>query len=305
MTRIGPISADRSETGKSEAPRHRASSFCPIRAHPFNPFPPRPIPESTRVLTLILILVLLWFGLTAFLAAWTLWFQAYIYSEAVDRIYWRAPIAGTVLALFFALWVWLDYGTDSRFRTLFEFTTRQERDYDKLLVETDSGITETYLRGKTERGGVVYFKDGNRAAGQLKGRPLKVTVTDEGRQLVFEPERDANGHFLVRPNKSLRYVNKDTGREMEEGYLGQVSTFRWWWLFQNLFINLLHFVFWWACLWLVLKFQFWHAFGIAAVAWLAMTLFVLPPLLNLAEQSAKDRSPSPAAAMIRAFEPRA
>jgi hypothetical protein len=245
-----------------------------------------------RVWTLILILLLIWFGFSVFLTAWTLWFQAYIYSEAVDRIYCRGPAAGAALGLFFTLWVWLDYGTDSRFRTLFEFSARESWEYKKLIVETDAGQTETYLSGKTDRGGLTYYKDGHRTAGTLPSRPNKVTVTDEkdGRQLVFEPERDSKGHFLVRPGESLRYINKDSGRVMLEGQLGQVSTFRWWWLFQNLFINLLHLAVWWACLWLVLKFQFWHSFGMAIVAWLAVTLFMLPPLLNLAEETAKART---------------
>ena len=113
-------------------------------------------------------------------------------------------------------------------------------------------------------------------------------MTEGKKELVFEPERDAKGKFLARPNEGLRYVNKETGQVMTEGQLGQVSTFRWWWLIQNLFVNLLHFVVWCVCLWLLLKFQFWHAFGMAVVAWLAMTLFVLPPLLDQAENTGKQ-----------------
>ena len=34
-----------------------------------------------------------------FLFAWTLWFQAYIYTEPATQLWWRAPAAGTALAL--------------------------------------------------------------------------------------------------------------------------------------------------------------------------------------------------------------
>jgi hypothetical protein len=243
------------------------------------------------VLTLSLYLLLLWFGLTAILAAWTLWFQAYIYSEAVEKIWWRAPAAGGALSVFFLLWVWLDYGTTGRYRGLLEVSFRQDQEpYKEMTVESEGGRKETYKRATIGRGEIVYFKDGHADSGRMPTRPQKIIVTENGQQVVFEPERDAKGKFLIRTNESLRYVNKETGRVMVEGQLGKVSTFRWWWLFSNLFVNLLHFVAWGVCLWLLLKFQFWHSFGMAMAAWLAMTLFVLPPLLTLAEETGQART---------------
>jgi hypothetical protein len=249
----------------------------------------------------MLFVALLWVVLVVFLAAWTLWFQAYIYSEPVGQIYWRAPAAGTVLGAFFLLWVWLDYSSEppGRFRGLFEFSARQDEDpYKELIVETNDGREETYTRFRNIRGQWTYQRDGK----EIPTRPKKITAVKDGQKLIFEPEMDAQGHFKARANESLRYVNKDTGRVMLEGQFGQISTFRWWWLFQNLFLNFVHFVVWLACLWLVLKFQFWHSFGMAFVGWLAMTLFVLPPLLNRAEEAARHHATVPAAPAAPAGE---
>ncbi len=242
------------------------------------------------MLTLSLYLLLLWFGLSVILAAWTLWFQAYIYSEPVEKIWWRAPAAGGALSVFFLLWVWLDYGTTGRYRGLFEFSVRQDQEpYKEMTIEVEGGRKETYKRSKIGRGEIVYFKDGHADSGKMPARPQKIIVTEGGREIEYVPERDAKGHFQERSNQPLRYIHKETGRVMVEGQLGMVSTFRWWWLFSNLFVNLLHFIAWGACLWLLLKFQFWHSFGMAMVAWLAMTLFILPPLLNLAEETGQQR----------------
>ena len=42
------------------------------------------------------------------------------------------------------------------------------------------------------------------------------------------------------------------------------------------------------CLWLLLHFQFWHAFGQAVVIWLALTLFILPPMFSRVEETAQE-----------------
>ena len=72
---------------------------------------------------------------------------------------------------------------------------------------------------------------------------------------------------------------------MLEGDLGEVSQFHWDWLFLNLFFNLFFFVLWFAGLWLLLRYQWSHAFGLALVFWVAMTLIVVPMILDYAEQA--------------------
>ena len=55
---------------------------------------------------------------------------------------------------------------------------------------------------------------------------------------------------------------------------------------------------WFVCLWLLLRFQWSHALGLAVAFWAAMTLFVLPPLLTRAEEVARQRAGTKTAALL-------
>ena len=57
----------------------------------------------------------------------------------------------------------------------------------------------------------------------------------------------------------------------------------------NLFLNVVHAILWFLCLWLLLRFQWGHAFGLACVAWLVLTFF-LPPLFKRTEDLAKQKA---------------
>jgi hypothetical protein len=54
----------------------------------------------------------------------------------------------------------------------------------------------------------------------------------------------------------------------------------------NLFFNFGHLIVWFLGLWLLLRFQWGHALGFAVVAWLVMTLTILPMLLSYAGAAA-------------------
>jgi hypothetical protein len=110
----------------------------------------------------------------------------------------------------------------------------------------------------------------------------KVVKAQAGATFEFEPERDANGNFRRDPGQDLRYNDKN-GRFIDEGNPGQVQQFRWDWLLWNVFFHIFHLGLWFAGLWLVLRFQWSHALGFAVCLWLAMTLIVIPMLLNYAE----------------------
>jgi hypothetical protein len=138
------------------------------------------------------------------------------------------------------------------------------------------------------------YRDKNRRL--LPDRPDKIIVVEGGQQHVFLPERDAKGHFKVAPGESLRYYEEGAkGRYMVEGQWGRVASYRFGRLVLDLFLNLLHFVVWWLVLWLLLRFQWSHALGLAVAFWAVMTLFVLPPLLTRAEEVARQRAGTQAA----------
>lgn len=240
---------------------------------------------------LLLVLLVVWVLLIGFLAIWTVGFQGYIYTEPVKNIEWRAPIAGTVLALFLTGWIFLDYSSPTSYRTLVEFNPEIALPpYKEFRIVTQEGNEELYKQAKDARGRVIYQKDGKSNGPQPPGRPVRVIVKEDDQDVAFEPDRDTKGRFKIEPGTLLTYRD-NKGRVMEEGQLGRVSTFRTTNLVANLLLNTVHFALWFVVLWLVLEYRWEHAFGLAIVFYLAAMLFLLPPMLSKAEEVASPGIP--------------
>ena len=73
---------------------------------------------------------------------------------------------------------------------------------------------------------------------------------------------------------------------------GQVTTYRFGVLLMALILNFGFLIVWFVCLWLLLRFQWSHALGLAFVAWL-ISLFILPMILTQAEKVRKENLPPP------------
>ena len=91
--------------------------------------------------TLVLIVLVVFVVLSLVLAAWTMFFQGYIYSEPVEAIYWRAPAAGAALTLYLCIWIAFDYSSinnpsdkEGRYRTLFDYSATETITYEKLTI---------------------------------------------------------------------------------------------------------------------------------------------------------------------------
>jgi hypothetical protein len=235
------------------------------------------------VVGLILTLAVVWVVLTLVLAAWTLWFQGYIYNEPTPGILWRAPAAGTALVLALLVWVFFDYRAPGLYRTLIEFSPYEDSEYKQLQVVTKNR-KETYQLRKNARG-MNEYRNTNAGGPALPGRPDKVIVTEDGQPYTFEPDKGKSG------DSTLRYLDS-RGMVMLEGQLGRVRTFHAGWLLGNLLLNFVQLLAWWLCLWLLLRFQWSHALGLAVVFWGVMILLVMPLVLTKAEEVAKSRTPA-------------
>jgi hypothetical protein len=224
-----------------------------------------------------------WAGLVVLLWAGSVWFQGYIYSEPAAQLAWSAPVAGTVLALFFALWCAIDYRSPERYTDLFHFNPREVHDpYSELwAVKGTNSVRYTLTKDSLGR---PDYRDSN-------GKPIpthsdKIIVKENGEEIVFEPERDSSGNYKTRTGRSLLYHDA-RGREMSEDTLGQLSTFRWGVFLGSIFLNLFNLALWFACLWLLLRFQWSHALGLAFVFWIISTVLIVPTLLAKVETVAK------------------
>jgi hypothetical protein len=260
--------------------------------------PPR---AGVDVLSLILVLLLVWFVLTVVLAMGTLFFQAYIYTEPTEGMMWRAPAAATGIMLTILLWAYLDYQHPGRYGTLWEFSPTEDTYYKSLIVPRRDGKEDVYKKVARQRGGYEYMGS-NFGDRPIPSRPDKViAVTEDGERIAFEPDRDAKGKFKTVEGQSLVYRSA-TGEVMEEGQLGSVRKFFPGRLFLNLFLNFLHLVAWFACLWLLLRFQWSHAFGLAVAIWVVMILFILPQVLDRTERVAKPTGATGARTVWRGGE---
>jgi hypothetical protein len=226
--------------------------------------------------------VLLWAALAVLLYAGVTWFQGYVYSEPEAGMFWRAPLAAAVLTLFWAFWGMLDYRSPGTYPAPFEFSTGDERRYEKLEAEKGGKVTAYRLDKSSGE-----FRDSARRP--LPSHPDAIIVEEDGERVRFEPQRDAQGNFKIDAGESLRYIDP-SGRVMSEASVGQVTTFRRGLFLGYILLTALHFAAWFACLWLVLRFQSAHALGLAVVFWLVTSLVIMPMVLGRVEAAARPSS---------------
>jgi hypothetical protein len=244
------------------------------------------------VLNLILVFAVVGAALLGFLWGGTRWFQGYIYSEPVEQVYWRAPAAAAVLLLFLGFWGYVDYRAPGRYVSLFDFSPTENLPHFKELWGEKAGKRTLYKLTREANGAIVYRDDRHRP---MPSRLDAVIAKEDSDEVRFEAERDAQGNYKIdRGHDNPRYRDK-RGRELSNG---QISRFYWGRLLANLFLNLLHLAVWFACLWLLLHYQWPHALGLAVIFWLVMTIVIVPMLLNQVESVARKRAAPPSAAQL-------
>jgi hypothetical protein len=250
---------------------------------------------SFLVLSLFLIMLVVFVVLSLLLAAWTMFFQGYIYSEPVEAIYWRAPAAGAALTLFLSVWVAFDYRSiqnrndEGRYRPLHEVSSSETETYEYLTIVYRDHTKDQYVRQGNDK---YHNKSGKEPMSKAK---LQIIAKHkDGDEHVFKP---------VEKDGKVRYVEDgQPARVMEEDYIGQIRIFHFGWLVVTLLLNFGFSIVWFLSLWLLLRFQWSHALGLAFGFWL-ISLFVLPMILTQAEKVRKERLPPPQATPTTSFDP--
>jgi len=118
-----------------------------------------------------------------------------------------------------------------------------------------------------------------------------IEFTHDGQQYRFEPkEVEAGSYPMFVSPEGWRMKVYETGPD------GIPDIFRTGRFIANLTLNLVHLVLWFACLWLLLRFQWSHALGLAFCLWLLVTIVILPLMLSYAAQVAQNRHRASASA---------
>jgi hypothetical protein len=249
---------------------------------------------ETLVLGLLLTFLLVFLGIATLLWAGTLFFQGYLYSEPASGLYWRAPAAGAVLALFLALWCYLDYRHPGRYNaTWFEPSASDDEVFDKFW--SVKGNRQILYQAHKSARGLIEYRDAN-------GRPWSrsdaeglveaiIVENKDGQRLRFDAELTADKKFKAGPGEPIRYVEVEPPyRVMTETAIGKLPVSHTSETLAKIVLSLFHLGLWFACLWVLLQFQWSHALGLAVVVWLALTLTLLPIIFTKTETAAQQRA---------------
>jgi hypothetical protein len=231
----------------------------------------------------LLVFLLLLAGLTVLFWAGTLFFQGYIYSEPVEQLSWRAPVAGLAMTLVMVLWCFLDHRSHGHYPAPLEFRASEDEEF-KSFWSVKQGKEIPYV-GKPNAKGILQYYD---QRGDIWKRSdtegvveAIVVETQDGQKIRFDADLTKDGKFKTEKGEPVRYLEAGGRRRiMEDSSIGRVTTTRRGLLAGYALLNLLHLVAWFASLWLLLRFQWSHALGFAVVLWLAMSLIILPLILN-------------------------
>jgi hypothetical protein len=228
-----------------------------------------------------LVLLLLWASLTVLLYSGARLLQGSFYNEPVSDLYWRAPAAAAVLTGFLGVWCLLDRNAPGQYAAIHQFSPTDDLQFKELkaVIRKDNKEQTVEYRLRSNERGQSEYRETKPPYRPLPSHPEAIIIDENGAPLRFEPERDASGHFRIAEGQALRYTDAQ-GRVMSEDTVGRISIFHWSRFLSNLALNGFHLVLWFVCLWLLVRFQWTHALGLAVAIWLGMTLLILPMLLG-------------------------
>src|SRR5262249_27294895 len=123
---------------------------------------------------------------------------------------------------------------------------------------------------------------------------------EDGKKVRFNlelPPGEKVATHKFKEGEMARYVEEGgQGRVLTEEDVrrGQQSRFLWGRFVVNILLNVMFLVAWFLCLWLLLRFQWGHALGLAIVLWVVTMLAVVPPVLDRVLAAKKPPTPTTA-----------
>jgi hypothetical protein len=231
------------------------------------------------VLSLLLVFIISTATLSVLLWIAARFFQGYIYTEPSAGMYWQAPTAGAVLGLFLTFWCLLvRMAPESIPREPLFFTNSVDlfdRPAKNLWAVKKGGQTVAYVSHREGQNRFRYY-DTTVAARPWNATQVEaIEIEAEGAKKRFERTKRGEGEYPKFVSSDGWYIY-----EYDDGPRGIPERGAWGRVLGNLFLNFFHLALWFACLWLILRFQWLHALMLAPVIWIAMTLLVIPLTLS-------------------------
>jgi hypothetical protein len=254
---------------------------------------------SLCVTTLLLILLVAVVGLIAFFWAGTFFFQGYIYTEPTSGLAWQAPAAGAAVGAFVAVWCLCVASssdaspTDIPYDTLFRFSPKVSmflRPAPKLTAIKQDGKRIEYVCKRLDQTRYRYVDTAYEPRPWNSTKVKAIELDYQGQKVVFNmrPVTDAGMYREFVSDDGWVMLDYDDSSQTA-GPTGMPSQFRTGRFILNLFFNFGLLVVVFLSLWLLLRYQWPHALGLAFVIWLVCVLTVLPMLLSYAAGVAAQR----------------
>ena len=236
-------------------------------------------------LLLVFVMLLVVLGVLFFVG--TLFAQSSIFTEPTEGLAWRAPTAAGIMAVFFTFWCVLAVivRSDGKipYTTIFTFRVRSDM-LPKATPEIwayrgDGQVLHYGIRAMSNSASTKTFY-------QNLADPSK-TFTNTGVIAVeiMTPSGEKSKFKLNEGGDNAgEYFINDEGYRLEDDrdISGNPTRMSWGLLIGNVLLNTLHFVLWFVCLWLILRFSVGSSVLFAAILWGLTTIALLPMLLEQA-----------------------
>lgn len=216
--------------------------------------------------------------------------QSWLYSVPADNMVLRALAGGVVAGGFIGLWCFIDSRAPGKYDTILNFSGYDIIELDSFEAVRKVGEQETKVKYTRRVFGskIAYTTDtgGAWARANTDGPAIAILVKegDNPEPVRYVTKLDKNGNFP--PGEAVYKQERGRGY-IEEAAMGKVYKPRSGTVILSLLLNLVHFVVWLLVFWLIVHFAFWHAFSLAFVMWLSMTLIALPILFDKTRKAAK------------------
>ncbi len=242
-----------------------------------------------QVLSAILILLVVGLALAGLLVAGTVFLQGYFYTEVQPGVFWRGPVMAAIFVAFLFFWCLLNYLDPQARPASMPFDTLFRASASTDMVSKP--FSELWVLRKGSKNPVKFelFKDvqANRTidlykeAGSGKrwdSNIEAVIIKHNGQDIRFDRKTPTSRGEYTYYESPAGWIMRDYG----QGVNGIPTAFNTGLFLLDLLLNFLHLVLWVLGLWLLLRYQFWHALGIGLALWVAMTLLVVPILFDQA-----------------------